>query len=180
MSGYRAFLSEDSDNYKYELRYYHNPKRWHDNLVDANNPIKDVANWSEEIKYLNIHNDDISNDIKSLPNNTGGIYVFYVKGLNISFFENYILYIGRCKFTQNQNIRKRAKEYYTDTRDLIVEMFSRWKEHLYYRYYADIDNERIEKNEIQLIRAILPQYNEVIPDKIEIQQTVPAFNDHII
>ena len=55
-------------------------------------------------------------------------------------------------------------------------MFSRWKDHLYYRYYPDTDNERIKNNEIQLIRAILPQYNEVIPDQIEIQDSIPAFN----
>jgi hypothetical protein len=108
-------------------------------------------------------------------NDTGGIYVFYIKGLNLSFIENYILYIGRCQFTETQHIRKRAREYYKDTRDLIVEMFSRWKEHLYYRYYPDTNNERIKNNEIQLIRAILPQYNEVIPDQVDIQDSVPAF-----
>lgn len=178
MAGYRAFLAEDSNNYQYELRYYHNPDRWTNNAIEFDNPIRNVENWSDEIKYLNAANDDLSEEIKNLPNNTGGIYIFYIKGLNLSFIENYILYVGRCQFTgQNrQHIRKRAREYYNDTRDLIVEMFSRWKEYLYYRYYPDTDNERIKNNEIQLIRAILPQYNEVIPDQIEIQNSIPAFN----
>ena len=87
------------------------------------------------------------------------------------------MYIGRCQLTERQHIRKRAKEYYTDSRDLIVEMFNRWKEHLYYRYYPDIDNEKIKIHEVQLIRAILPQYNEVIPDRIDVQDSVPAFNN---
>lgn len=39
-----------------------------------------------------------------------------------------------------------------------------------------IDNERIKNNEIQLIRAILPRYNEVIPDQVVIQDSVPAFD----
>ena len=175
MGGYRAFLAEDSNNYQYELTYYHNPNRWRNNIINTENPIRNVDNWSDEIKYLNEPNDDLSDDIKNLPNDTGGIYVFYIKGLNLSFIENYILYIGRCQFTETQHIRKRAREYYKDTRDLIVEMFSRWKEHLYYRYYPDTNNERIKNNEIQLIRAILPQYNEVIPDQVDIQDSVPAF-----
>ena len=152
MAGYRAFLAEDSENYQYELTYYHNPNRWKDNIIALDNPIRNVENWSAEIKYLNESNDDLSDEIKNLPNDTGGIYVFYIKGLNLSFMENYILYIGRCQFTGAQHIRKRAREYYKDTRDLIVE------------------------NEIQLIRAILPQYNEVIPDQIDICDSIPAFS----
>lgn len=176
MAGHRAFLAEDPNNYQYELRYYHNPNRWECNAISIDDPIRNVDNWSNEIKYLNESNDDISEGIKNLPNNIGGIYMFYIKGLNLSFIENYILYIGRCQFTGTQHIRKRAKEYYNDTRDLIIEMFTRWKEYLYYRYYPDTDNERIKNNEIQLIRAILPHYNEVIPDQIEIQDSVHAFN----
>lgn len=176
MAGYRAFVAKDARNYQYELIYYHNPSRWQDNIIEAENPIRDVNNWSDEIKYLNESNDGLSEDIRNLPNNTGGIYVFYVKGLNLSFIENYILYIGRCQYTEGQHIRKRAREYYTDTRDLIVQMFDRWKECLYYRYYPDTDNDKIKNNEIKLIRSILPQYNEAIPDKIDIQESVPAFN----
>ena len=171
-----AFKRKMRENYKYNLTYYHNPNRWRDNIIALDNPIRNVENWSAEIKYLNESNDDLSDDIKNLPNDTGGIYVFYAKGLNLSFMENYILYIGRCQYTDTQHIRKRAKEYYKDTRDLIVEMFNRWKDFLYYRYYPDTDNDRIKNNEIQLIRAILPQYNEVIPDQIDICDSIPAFS----
>ena len=56
-------------------------------------------------------------------------------------------------------------------------MFRKWKEHLYYRYYPDTDNELIRSNEVKLIRAIAPEYNEEIPNKIDIQESVPAFNN---
>ena len=81
MGGYRAFLAEDSNNYQYELTYYHNPNRWRNNIINTENPIRNVDNWSDEIKYLNESNDDLSDDIKNLPNDTGGIYVFYIKGV---------------------------------------------------------------------------------------------------
>lgn len=175
MSGYRAFLDEDDDNDKYVLTYYHNPTRWNANLLAINNPIRDANKWSKEIKYMNDDNTDVSDEIKNLPKNTGGIYIFYLKGLNLPHIENYVLYVGRCKYTKHQNINKRAKEYLTDKRPRIMKMFRRWKSYLYYRYFPDTDNDAISNNEIILIRAIAPEYNEDIPDKIEIRPTTPAF-----
>ena len=111
---YRAFVADDDDNLKHEVLYYHNPLRWKDNILPENDPIRDEAQWSNEIKYLNNDNTDISNDIKSLPIDTGGVYIFFLKGINLPFFEKHILYIGRCRYTKNQNIRKRALEYFSD------------------------------------------------------------------
>ena len=170
---YRAFIDDEDEVYR--LEYYHNPKRWTMNMVSDENPIKNVSNWSHEIKYLNELNNDISDEIKTLPNTTGGIYIFYLKGLNLPFIENYILYIGRCQYADQQNIRKRAKEYYSDKRALISRMFHKWDKYLYYRYYPDVDNDRIKQNEVQLIRSILPYFNEDIPDNIEVRETIPAF-----
>jgi hypothetical protein len=171
---YRAFVIEDKA-VLFEVKYYHKPQRWIDNAVNTGNPIMDVQNWSPEIKYLNNLNNDISDEIKNIPNNTGDIYMFFIKGMCLPFIENYIVYIGRSRFTQVQNIRKRAKEYFSDDRTMIKLMFENWKSHLYYRYYPDTDNNRIDTNEVQLIRSILPPLNETIPDRIEIQETIPAF-----
>ncbi len=176
MSGYRAFLAEDDNNERYRLSYYHYPQRWRDNILETDNPLRDPLNWSAEFKYLNPANDDISDDINQLPCDSGGIYIFFVKGINLPFIENYILYIGRCQYTNTQNIRKRAREYFRDTRSQIKRMFNRWGEHLYYRYFPDTDNDRISANEVKLIRAILPEHNEKIPDRIEVQPTVSAFS----
>jgi hypothetical protein len=171
---HRAFI-EDEDA-PFRIEYYHNPNRWQENAVVVNNPIMDVSNWSPEIKYLNNLNTSISDEVNNLPNDTGGIYMFFIKGICLPFVENYVVYIGRCRLTKNQNIRKRAKEYFADDRHMIKKMFRHWKNHLYYRYYPDTDNNRIDNNEIQLIRAIIPPLNETIPNKIDIQVTIPAFN----
>lgn len=172
---YRAFIDDDDDNEKYRLTYYHNPQRWKDNFINDKNPIKDINNWSNEIKYLDPTNTTYSNEINLLPTDVGGIYLFYVKGLNLPFFENYILYVGRCQYTKGQNINKRAKEYLTDKRVEIRRMFRKWKDVLYYRYYPDKNNQEICEYEVKLIRSITPEYNDQIPDKIEIQEPIPAF-----
>lgn len=169
----RAFI--DDENKLFDITYYHTPSRWIKYAVDESNPIADESNWSKEIKYLNETNDDISDDIKNIPNDTGGIYMFFLKGISLSFIEKYIVYIGRCQYTDSQNIRKRAREYFSDNRDFIKGMFSKWKQFVYYRYYPDTDNERIKMNEAILLNALWPPFNPTIPDKTEVQPTINAF-----
>lgn len=65
----RAFI--DDENKLFDITYYHNPNRWAEFAIDQNNPIVNEANWSKEIKYLNDTDDDVSDEIKNIPNNTG-------------------------------------------------------------------------------------------------------------
>ena len=54
-------------------------------------------------------------------------------------------------------------------------MFDLWDNQLYYRYYPDTDNETINKNEVLLIRAIVPPFNTIIPNNIQEQPEINAF-----
>lgn len=175
MPSYRAFVYSDSENLQYAVTSYHNPKRWKQNILPENSPLRDASNWSSEMRYFDFSGQDYSNEIKKLPTTTGGVYIFYLKGINLPFIENYILYVGRCRYTPKRNIRKRAKEYYNDKRELISFMKRQWRDYLYYRFYPDTNNAQIDKNEELLIKAILPMFNERIPDSIERQITVSAF-----
>lgn len=168
---YRAFLS------KYETfrtEYYPSPARWEEYSLDEGEPIKDSSKWSDGVKYLK---DDthVTSEINSLPNNTGGIYMFYIEGGSLSFIEKYILYIGRCKYTEGQNIRKRAMEYLNDDRFFIKKMFELWGPYLHYKYYGDTDNSRIVRYERALIMAIAPPFNDSLPEKLEVEPEVSAF-----
>lgn len=169
-----AFLNSNDDDKLYDIVYYHNPKHWIENKIEDSNPIADEKKWSEEIKYYD--GDEVSNKIKELPVDTGGIYMFYLKGINIPFIEKYIVYIGRCHFNKDkQFIRKRAKEYDSDKRPEIDRMKKYWKKYLYYRFFPETDNEQIDKDEVSLIRAIRPPFNSEIPDKLEVQPSKKAF-----
>lgn len=173
-----AFLAEHREDKMFSLTYYHNPARWHVSPLDDSNPVKEVSNWSPQLKYLNADQSDVSEDIKQLPNNVGGIYIFELKGITLPLAENYILYVGRCQSTDGQNIRKRAKEYFFKDRferHLIKEMFELWADYLYYRYCPDSDNERIIKTERSLIGSILPPYNAEFPTVVYIKETKSAF-----
>ena len=168
---YRAFLSEYDE---FRTVYFPSPERWGQYALDDGEPIKDSSNWSDGVKYLK---DDthVSKEIDDLPNNTGGIYMFYIEGGSLSFIEKYILYIGRCKFTEHQNIRKRAIEYLNDERHFIKKMFELWGPYIHYKFYSDTDNARIAKYERSLILAIAPPFNDSIPERIDVEPEIPAF-----
>lgn len=169
-----AFDIEFEDR-NFEIPFNLNPQRWIENCPDYDNPILCEDNWQPEIKYLNPTNDGISDEIKAIPSNTGGIYLFFIKGITLPFMEKHIVYVGRCHYTDLQNINKRAKEYFTDKRPKIKNMFKRWGKYVYYRYFPDTNNNMIDKNEVMLIRAIKPDFNEDIPDKLDFQPIVKAF-----
>jgi hypothetical protein len=173
-----AFITSNEDNKLYDVVYYHNPTRWKDNALSVDSPLLKEENWSGLIKYM--EGEELSEEIKLLPNNKGGIYMFVIQGQTLPFSEYYLAYIGRVKYTDNQNLKKRAKEYLSeyyakDTRPKIKRMFEKWKDFLFYKYYPETDNDMIIHCESQLIRAILPPFNDEIPDRIEFKQPLNAF-----
>lgn len=136
--------------------------------------------WSKLIKYLDKDNNDISPEINSIPNNKGGVYIFFIVGPTLPFIERYIAYIGRAQFTSYQNIRKRVKEYLHESnrvngRPKIAELFKHWKNYLYLMYFESVDNEQIVQLEGCLIHSILPPFNDDIPYKIKIKTPQKAF-----
>lgn len=173
---YRAFITTEN-NSSYELKYYHNPSRWEKYMLHLQgNPILDINNWTPEYKFYD-ENGGKSILINQIPDDKGGIYVFYIKGICLPFFENYILYIGKASITDSENIRSRVKTYYNvaKNRFLITEMFTRWKDYIYCRCFPETDNDKIEIDESLLIKVILPYYNEDIPDKLFVQPSINAF-----
>ncbi len=58
---------------------------------------------SEEIKYLDASGTGLNPAINDLPNDKGGIYLFYVKSDIIPCMTVYLMYIGRaCKTKESQ------------------------------------------------------------------------------
>lgn len=148
-------------------------QKWDVNEFDLN-----FENW-EKTKYLNDSNDDLHNNLNNIPNNKGGLYMFYINCKTIVGITEMPLYIGRAQFTDNQNLRKRVKEYFqkynrTDERPKITKMFNYWADDLYLAYYILDENEDVINIEKKLINSLLLPMNDEIPDQ-EIRQAVKAF-----
>ena len=137
------------------------------------------TNW-QSFKYLNDAGDALSNEVQSLPNNAGGLYMFHINCPVIPGMTSFPAYIGRAQLTEGQNLRKRCKEYFqkfarSDERPKITRMFEYWRNELYLSFIVLDENEKIIGFEKRLINALLLPFNDEIPD-IEIRQAVKAFN----
>ncbi len=159
-----------------EVSYKLHPDLWEN--FDSNGLDFKFSNW-KTIKYLNSTGSDFNNEINQLPNNKGGIYLFWVKCFAIEGITEFPVYIGRAKLTDRQNIRKRCKEYFNkfarnDERPKITRMFKYWSKELYLSYYIINGNDIIDTVEAAFIKSLLLPFNDIIPD-IDISQGVKAF-----
>ena len=107
----------------------------------------DFQNWTT-IKYLNGDCSGFSDEINSVPNHCGGLYLFTIKCDVINTLTEYPVYVGRAQFTENQNLRKRCREYFTkylrtDERPLITKMLKYWGGELYLSFIEIGENIQI-------------------------------------
>ena len=108
--------------------------------------------------------------------NQGGIYMFCIKPPHVSDYAGYLMYIGRAQKTDNQNLRKRVKEYQSSTRPRIDKMIKLWKDFLYVKCIPILDNDAIVSLEKDLINSFLPPCNSEIPN-VELKNAIAAFGD---
>ena len=112
-----------------------------------------------------------SGEIANISNATGGIYIFYINPEIIPDNHRILMYIGRARYTKNQNLRKRISEYYgyappNDDRPKLAEMFREWWDDIYCGYLElSCSNDKIDFIEAELINKLLPHCNDLIPDK---------------
>jgi len=88
------------------------PPLW--NRFDLTEVDLSFPNWNS-IKYLNDSADDYNLDIRTIPNNAGGLYLFWIKCEILPGLTEFPFYIGRAQLTKGQNLRKRIKEYYSES-----------------------------------------------------------------
>lgn len=167
-------LGEEIDKRKLEYRVFN--ELWKRYLF----PDVDISfkNWIT-LKYLNDTGNDFNTDIETIPNDKGGLYLFFAKCPIINGLSDYPFYIGRAQLTENQNLRKRVKEYFSrfsknDERPKITRMFKYWSEDLYLAYFVLDDNNDVVDFEKKLINSLLFPMNDQVPDR-EIRQAIKAF-----
>lgn len=168
-------LAEEIDRRKLEFKLHSGlwAKFNHIDKLDLS-----LRNW-KGIKYLNLEGTSLHNDIATIPNNEGGLYLFTIKCDIIPGMTEFPVYIGRAQKTATQNLRKRCKEYFqkyskTNERPLITKMFTYWSKNLFLYYLPLPTNHDIINYEKELINSLLLPFNTEIPDK-EIKQATLAF-----
>lgn len=126
---------------------------------------KAVSSGWESIKYLNDAGTALSDDIRKLPDDCGGIYLFLLKPDLLPQTHRYIMYIGRAHRATSFSLRKRCRTYISDDRPKVHRMIKRWGKDLYLYYLPIKDTDDfIDKVERELNRVIIPPCNTQIPD----------------
>ncbi|MCL7987093.1 hypothetical protein M8998_03955 [Sphingobacterium sp. lm-10] len=137
-----------------------------------------ISNW-KSIKYLNTTATALHDDVASIPNRVGGLYLFTIKCDILPGITEFPVYIGRAQKTETQNLRKRCKEYFqkfakTNERPLVTKMFKYWDKNIFLYYLPLATNHDIINDEKDLINSLLLPFNTEIPDA-ETKQATLAF-----
>lgn len=153
----------------------------HQPLWDAfNYPKLDFSfiKW-KVVKYLTTTGKSFNKAVDTIPNNTGGLYLFFIRCKVITGLTEYPLYIGRAQYTTGQNLRKRVKEYFQkyskdNERDKIYRMLNYWGKDLFVAYYPLKTNRAIINVEKDIINSLVLPMNDLIPDQ-KIKKAIKAF-----
>lgn len=140
--------------------------------------ILSFSHW-RVIKLLNESGTDFSDEIEELPNNKGGVYMFFIECPIIRGITEFPLYVGRAQLTDGQNLRKRVREYFTkyarnEERPKITKMFKYWAKDLKVAFLCLDENDDIIELEKNFINSLLLPMNDLIPDK-ETKEAIKAF-----
>jgi len=135
-------------------------------------------NWTS-VKYLDATSSGLNAEVDTIPNDVGGLYLFYVPCRVVPGITEFPFYIGRAQKTDSQNIRKRVKEYFQhfardNERPKIYRMLKVWGPQLRLAYYPLPTNQTIVNLEKDIINSLLLPMNDQIPDK-EIKAAITAF-----
>lgn len=158
------------------LTYFIYNKHWEKFDLSALN--LEMSRW-KTIKYLNTSGTDFHKDIKLVPKDKGGLYLFTVRTPILPGITDFPVYVGRAQLTEGQNLNKRCKEYFLKHRNdkerpLITTMFQYWSKELYLSFMEIKDNKNIIDYEKKLINSLILPLNDEIPD-IQIRQAKKAF-----
>jgi hypothetical protein len=110
---------------------------------------------------------------KNVPDDKFGVYSFVVDSSTASHpGTKYLMYVGKA---QDQSLRARFSQYLREAKDpkgrpLIVDMFTKWRDDLWF-YFAEVSGPHIiHQLELDLLGAFVPPQNDVLP--VEIRRAV--------
>lgn len=134
----------------------------------------------KKIKYFSDTGTELSEEVKQLPNDKGGIYLYVIENSVIPNSGSYIMYVGRARSTENESLRNRAKSHFTqyvrhEENERLERLFDKWKPYIYLLYLPIDGNDEIDLVEDELIIALTPPCNKEYPSP-KIRKKLSAFN----
>lgn len=119
-----------------------------------------------KIKYFD--GETLSEEINILPTDKGGVYIYVLENSVLECAGSYIMYVGRARKTNAENLRARAKSHYSkyvrhEENERLEKLFDKWKKYVYLLYLPLEGNPEIDLAEKELILALTPPCNKDYP-----------------
>ena len=155
---YDIFAPIESDLESFTNIFTMSPELWKKFYVSDLELLGLDFSRCEKIKL--IENGKFTNEIKRIPTNVGGIYIYSIEPMiiNSPITGSYVMYIGKATKTQSENLRKRIQSYHKylsdDERPRLHRLFSKWGDYVYVTFLPiDLDDSVITTIEDRLIAA---------------------------
>ncbi len=122
----------------------------------------------------------LSEEVKKIPNDKGGIYIYVLENPIVPDTGRYIMYVGRALFTKTENLRARVRSHFyqykrADENELLIRLYDNWAKYVYLIYIPmDEDNDTIGRIEDELIVTLTPPCNKKYPS-VKIKKKLRAF-----
>lgn len=143
------------------------PSRWdeYDDFLGLSKNRWKECKYYDELSH-------VSQEVRNIPCDKGGIYMYVVKPpIDIPYMP-VIMYIGRARNNgEKQNLRKRVNSYFYEAQNIyngrnsIRKLFKQYAPYLYVVYLPLDRNEDIDKLEKELIVAVIPPFNKDLVQK---------------
>lgn len=134
----------------------------------------------KKIQYFDGGALKLSDNIKKIPNKTGGIYIYTLENPLVPGNGRYIMYVGRALYTKYENLRIRARSHFNqykrgDENERLTRLYDDWANYVYLLYIPiDGGNDVIKHVEEELIVALTPPCNKDYPS-VKIRKKLSAF-----
>lgn len=104
-------------------------------------PVVDLDSL-KRVKFFSEDGESISDEVKTIPNEKGGIYIYFVENPLVPSIGRYIFYVGRARKTASENLRSRIYSHYNkyikfEESNRLTRLFDDWKKYIYiYNVFA--------------------------------------------
>lgn len=132
-----------------------------------------------KIPYFEDDSTKLSKEVSSIPNDKGGIYLYVLENPVVPGAGRHIMYVGRARKTEKENLRARAKSHFAqykraDENSRLVRLYEKWAPYVYFMYIPLDSNEVIDQAEEELIVSLTPPCNIKYPS-VKIRNKLSAF-----
>ena len=132
-----------------------------------------------KIPYFAGDSTKLSKEVGLIPDDKGGVYLYVLENPMVPGSGRHIMYVGRARKTDTENLRARAKSHFAqykraEENSRLERLYDNWAPYVYFLYIPLDSNDEIDQAEDELIVTLTPPCNLKYPS-VKIRKKLSAF-----